>query len=81
MFWWASIIFGAGVLALLYVFYVVDTTFEIPVEWKQRLEAKCSTSISFFSFTNASLIEGGTVGMVIGGYFSLLSFYQSPYIL
>jgi hypothetical protein len=75
MFWWATIIFAAGVFAMIYVYSVIESTFVIPEEWKQRLESKCQITLGFFSFTNASLIEGGTLGMVVGGYYSLLGFY------
>lgn len=73
-FWWATIIFAASISAMLYVFYVVDSSFTVPIEWQTRLEAKCQLTISFFSFSNASLIEGGAVGLIFGAYYGVIAF-------
>ena len=80
-FWWAAIISGVTMTGMMYVFYQVDKNFNIPNEWKERLQTKCQSTITFMSFTNASLIEGGAVGLIIGAYFSALVFAQSPYTL
>lgn len=58
-------------------FFLVDNSFVIPNDWKLRLANKCSSQLSFMSFTNASLIEGGAVGLTIGAYYGILNFAQS----
>jgi len=59
------------------IYFIVNATFAIPQDWRDRLLAKCDTNVSFISFTNASLIEGGAVGIVFGGYVGILSLYES----
>ena len=58
-------------------FAIVDAEFQIPLEWKQRLITRCSAKVSFFSFTNASLIESGIIAVFLGGYFGIVGLYQS----
>lgn len=74
-FWFASLLTAAAIGSMILTFYVVDNSFEIPLDWQQRLEQKCATeSIAFMSFTNASLIEGGALGLLIGAYYGILNF-------
>ena len=73
----SSLIFLAIFAMLCVTFFVVDADFSIPIDWKQRLLNKCSASVSFFSFTNASLIEGGSAAILYGGYLGTVSLYES----
>jgi len=38
LFWWAVILFVAALGSMLYVFYVVSSSFIVPQEWQTRLE-------------------------------------------
>lgn len=66
---------------MMYLYSVVSASFVIPQEWQDRLEQKCQLTISFMSFSNASLIEGGAAGLVLGAYYGVLGFYQSNYTI
>jgi hypothetical protein len=68
LFWWAIILFTAALGIMIYVYYVVNSSFIVPQDWQTRLEAKCHLTISFMSFSNASLIEGGVVALIFGAY-------------
>ena len=73
----STIIFLAIFTMLCVTFFIVDADFSIPIDWKQRLLNKCSASVSFFSFTNASLIEGGSAAILYGGYLGTVNLYES----
>jgi hypothetical protein len=62
---------------MMMIFFAVDISFQIPLEWKQRLLTKCDSNLSFMSFTNASLIEGGAIGLFYGAYLGILNIYAS----
>jgi membrane-associated phospholipid phosphatase len=81
LFWWAVILFTAALGIMIYVYYVVNSSFIVPQDWETRLEAKCHLTISFMSFSNASLIEGGVVALIFGAYQGALALAQSPYVL
>ena len=81
LFWWAVILFTAALGIMIYVYYVVNASFIVPQDWETRLEAKCHLTISFMSFSNASLIEGGIVALIFGAYQGALALAQSPYVL
>ena len=72
-----SLIFLANLGLLCLTFFIVDAEFSIPVDWKQRLLNKCSASVSFMSFTNASLIEGGASALLFGAYLGTVNLYES----
>jgi hypothetical protein len=73
----SSLIFLATLAMLCATFYVIDSDFSIPIDWRQRLINKCSASVTFFSFTNASLIEGGSAAILFGGYLGIVNLYES----
>jgi hypothetical protein len=73
----SSLIFLATLAMLCVTFYVIDSDFSIPIDWRQRLINKCSASVTFFSFTNASLIEGGSAAILFGGYLGIVNLYES----
>ena len=73
----STLIFLAIFAMLCVTFFIVDADFSIPIDWKQRLLNKCSASVSFFSFTNASLIEGGSAAILYGGYLGTVNLYES----
>jgi hypothetical protein len=62
---------------MMVVYFIVESTFVIPQDWRDRLLQKCDAKLSFMSFTNASLIEGGAVGLLYGAYVGILSLYES----
>jgi hypothetical protein len=73
----SSMLFLALFAMLCVTFFIVDADFSIPIDWKQRLLNKCSASVSFFSFSNASLIEGGSAAILYGGYLGTVNLYES----
>lgn len=73
----STLIFLVSLGVLCLTFFIVDSDFSIPIDWKQRLLNKCSASVSFLSFTNASLIEGGSAAIIYGGYLGTVNLYES----
>ncbi len=75
----STLIFFVSLGILCLTFFIVNATFTIPIDWRQRLLNKCSANVSFLSFTNASMIEGGSAAIFFGAYLGTLSLYESGY--
>lgn len=64
--------FAALMGTTMMTFDIVDENFTVPEDWVTRLKNKCGKSITLFSFNGASLIEGGTMALFLGGYYGML---------